>query len=234
MALMKCPECGKEVSDKAEACPNCGYPIEENSKKQQARHSIHIGKKSQMFIVLSVVLIVILIVCFVSLKRRNVFKEYTDYIGQSYEKLSNDYDTQEIIDGYWSAERVLRAGDEKFAFVNGTIRYNYFEEGSDAYDAKANEIIAMSWNPEYGKITDSDIKDLKKLLEKTYGKFDKEIELDNTSNLYQYKDDSFLCKRYLWNNEKGIELYMDVESEYDDEVGNLYTSIRIIWRKNVK
>lgn len=27
MALIKCPECGKEVSDKASACPNCGCPI---------------------------------------------------------------------------------------------------------------------------------------------------------------------------------------------------------------
>ena len=27
MALIRCPECGKEISDKAEACPNCGYPI---------------------------------------------------------------------------------------------------------------------------------------------------------------------------------------------------------------
>ena len=27
MALIKCPECGKEVSDKANSCPNCGYKI---------------------------------------------------------------------------------------------------------------------------------------------------------------------------------------------------------------
>lgn len=27
MALIKCPECGKEISDKAAACPNCGAPI---------------------------------------------------------------------------------------------------------------------------------------------------------------------------------------------------------------
>lgn len=27
MALVKCPECGKEVSDCADACPNCGYGI---------------------------------------------------------------------------------------------------------------------------------------------------------------------------------------------------------------
>ena len=29
MALIKCTECGKEFSDKAEACPNCGCPISE-------------------------------------------------------------------------------------------------------------------------------------------------------------------------------------------------------------
>ena len=28
MALIKCPECGKEISDKAKACPNCGCPNE--------------------------------------------------------------------------------------------------------------------------------------------------------------------------------------------------------------
>lgn len=28
MALMKCPECGKEISDTAQSCPNCGYSFE--------------------------------------------------------------------------------------------------------------------------------------------------------------------------------------------------------------
>lgn len=27
MSLMKCPECGKEISDLAKNCPNCGFPI---------------------------------------------------------------------------------------------------------------------------------------------------------------------------------------------------------------
>ena len=30
MALIKCPECGREVSDKALSCPNCGYPISQD------------------------------------------------------------------------------------------------------------------------------------------------------------------------------------------------------------
>ena len=27
MSLIKCPECGKEISDKATSCPNCGCPV---------------------------------------------------------------------------------------------------------------------------------------------------------------------------------------------------------------
>lgn len=32
MALINCPECGKEISDKAASCPNCGYPISSTEK----------------------------------------------------------------------------------------------------------------------------------------------------------------------------------------------------------
>lgn len=37
MALIKCPECGKEISDKAKSCPQCGYPItKENSTRVES------------------------------------------------------------------------------------------------------------------------------------------------------------------------------------------------------
>lgn len=29
MALIKCPECGREISDRAVACPGCGFPVAE-------------------------------------------------------------------------------------------------------------------------------------------------------------------------------------------------------------
>jgi hypothetical protein len=32
MALVKCKECGKDVSEKAESCPNCGAPVEVKPK----------------------------------------------------------------------------------------------------------------------------------------------------------------------------------------------------------
>lgn len=51
MGLIKCPECGKEISDKAEICVNCGFPIknflvkDENSDKEQVVRS-EIGNSS--------------------------------------------------------------------------------------------------------------------------------------------------------------------------------------------
>lgn len=35
MALIKCPECGKEVSTSADACPHCGYPIGKQNNNGQ-------------------------------------------------------------------------------------------------------------------------------------------------------------------------------------------------------
>lgn len=34
MALIKCPECGNNVSDKAKACPNCGFPVKDIISKK--------------------------------------------------------------------------------------------------------------------------------------------------------------------------------------------------------
>lgn len=34
MALIKCTECGKEISDKATSCPNCGCPIEDSAQNK--------------------------------------------------------------------------------------------------------------------------------------------------------------------------------------------------------
>lgn len=45
MALIKCPECGKEnVSDSAESCPNCGYGIKahfEKIRKQEFEQELY-------------------------------------------------------------------------------------------------------------------------------------------------------------------------------------------------
>lgn len=35
MALFKCPECGREISDKADCCPGCGCPASEFPQNKQ-------------------------------------------------------------------------------------------------------------------------------------------------------------------------------------------------------
>lgn len=37
MALIKCPECGKRVSDKAGNCPNCGCPIQPGQETKDGK-----------------------------------------------------------------------------------------------------------------------------------------------------------------------------------------------------
>ena len=41
MALIKCPECGKEVSDQAASCPNCRHPLrrKENAQPQMQQNN---------------------------------------------------------------------------------------------------------------------------------------------------------------------------------------------------
>lgn len=69
MALFTCPECGNQVSDKAELCPNCGYPViefiaqEKNKIEQQNR----IMKKNKFKHKILIVVIIIAIVCIVAI-----------------------------------------------------------------------------------------------------------------------------------------------------------------------
>lgn len=62
MALIKCPECGKEISDKASACPNCAYPFGNNNYvvnelKKQSEYTMICRKKRvfKVFLTLTII-----------------------------------------------------------------------------------------------------------------------------------------------------------------------------------
>lgn len=38
MALIECPECGKEISDKAESCPHCGFSISKTLSHEREKY----------------------------------------------------------------------------------------------------------------------------------------------------------------------------------------------------
>lgn len=62
MALIKCSECGKEFSDKADACPNCGNP---NAKKETESVNVTVKKENGTWSVGKLVIGIISIVLFV-------------------------------------------------------------------------------------------------------------------------------------------------------------------------
>lgn len=67
MALINCPECEKEISDKVKACPHCGYPLEENLDETQKVQitSVKLEKmspKKKKTIVISTIIIITLII----------------------------------------------------------------------------------------------------------------------------------------------------------------------------
>lgn len=53
MAIIKCPECNKEMSDTVKKCPHCGYKIKNKSKK------------NKITIILIVVIAIILVICII-------------------------------------------------------------------------------------------------------------------------------------------------------------------------
>ena len=59
MALIKCKECGKEISDQATTCPNCGCPINDDTYTKEVKAS----KRVAIFII--AILIIVCLVGFI-------------------------------------------------------------------------------------------------------------------------------------------------------------------------
>ncbi len=65
MALIDCPECGKQVSDAAAQCPNCAYPIakpkptkQQKSAEKPKKPSKKLGCFGTFFIIIIVLMVI--------------------------------------------------------------------------------------------------------------------------------------------------------------------------------
>ena len=88
MALIKCPECGKKISENAESCPNCGEP----TYKKMTKDISKINKKLVITIILVIFLIGI-VSLFVFNKNKNI--SYISY--KDYEKLYSNKSTAIVV-----------------------------------------------------------------------------------------------------------------------------------------
>lgn len=62
MALIKCPECGKDVSSSAASCPNCGHPISQAQPKETVVEKTTVVKEKKKGSCLSGILVFVVII----------------------------------------------------------------------------------------------------------------------------------------------------------------------------
>lgn len=92
MALIKCPECGKEISDTVKSCPHCGYKIK-ISKTKNSRMRI-------MYAIIVIILVIGIIVLTAYFVINNKKESIDNYVGQSIQSVVNSekldkYDVKE-------------------------------------------------------------------------------------------------------------------------------------------
>lgn len=66
MALINCPECGKQVSDTAPSCPHCGYQLKGEANMSHTQISKPKKKNSALTTILVVIAIILFIIYVVS------------------------------------------------------------------------------------------------------------------------------------------------------------------------
>ena len=92
MALIHCPECNKEISDKVKACPFCGYPFEAGADTKGELQQVEIAsvniaskdpartKKILAGVIATIVILAISVAIFGIIKSNNEKKTFNAYI----------------------------------------------------------------------------------------------------------------------------------------------------------
>lgn len=90
MALIKCPECGKEISDTAKSCPECGYT---NFQTPKRKNNIKASVIKWMFIIIIVICLLLFIKNVISSNQKqndiNSANKYIDNLISTVSELSD-------------------------------------------------------------------------------------------------------------------------------------------------
>ena len=110
MALIQCPECGNNVSNTANKCPNCGYSVKKHLRQENPKRKI-VKKKIIALVVLMLVVI-------------SVFSLYSWYNKMVYRNFSGSYGPDIWNKQYLGEECDVDAGG-LFFFEGRTGQYRY-------------------------------------------------------------------------------------------------------------
>ena len=88
MALVKCPECKKKISETVKNCPNCGYELKMESETKDEKNKISFIGKYKKIIIIGIILIILVVVACV------VFNYFKD---KKYTENKKDYPDIEMV-----------------------------------------------------------------------------------------------------------------------------------------
>jgi ribosomal protein L37E len=186
MALIKCKECGKEVSNKAESCPNCGFPIAEKKKKDAVQKvEVIRNKKASKKIIIGLIIILLLgFGAFLLFKEINKAKVY------AYENNLRNV-TETLIDGVSKSVKVANLINK--VWYNTIFKVS--DEETDAY-TKNNGKFYDDFNDALSNLFDSDDykKDTNFIIDNKYELKDKVSKLKNPpKDFEQAYEDLYAC-----------------------------------------
>lgn len=127
MALIKCPECGMDVSDKAKNCIHCGYPIAKNHV--DAQKIITIAKSNKKWIIIAAVIFAVVIALCLGGSSMSKDEKIAYEAAVELKSMLKDPDSFKLYDEILFLKRNM--GDEKPASFYIIMKYG----GANSYGA---------------------------------------------------------------------------------------------------
>lgn len=159
MALIKCPECGKEISDKSSICIHCGYPISEMKENSEELQEELLLKESK------------------PLPENELLPE------KQLKRDQNSSIKEEKKNVKIKPIYILGAVVAVIIIVVGTSQYNKIQKRNNELQAYNNAIYAYeneNFQDAYEYFSNNEYKDSKEYLEKTVEKYTESLINDNS------------------------------------------------------
>lgn len=209
--LIKCPECGKEISSKAKKCVHCGYPFKKMLNK---KGQFYVPKNIYKICVTSVILLIVAVIVYINISKRI---EYNSAI-----KL---YESGNYEQAY-----------EYFSSSNYKNSKEYFEKTAEKYVeelisnrnfVKADEYLKMVTNEDIHKELETELIYMRAIENYENGLFENAInlfeEVPNYKDSFDYKQ-----KAKTMNGMQGEWiLYGSIVEVFSYTNDNKYAAIKI-------
>lgn len=140
MSLIKCPECGQDLSDHAKTCPHCGYILKKRKKLIVPSKLSGKGKKYLLSISSIIIVVLIVLIVIASLPKHNTPLEGRQNIKISDIKLVGENDSYDKYNATVTSESKEPCIATIGKSSNMTYKYVYIDEG------KGNAEISIDYD----------------------------------------------------------------------------------------